>query len=85
MALRMQDVRIDTGSPDEEGCLVFAHDRLIAVLVQLSSQHDRLAGHWFIEAAFGKLNHYPAPVFPDREQAQRWLEERLASAPVLAT
>jgi hypothetical protein len=77
MALRLSKVRIDTGSPDEEGRLVFADGRLIAVLVRLSEQHEDLAGQWFIEAKFGKLDGRSAPIFADLPQAQAWIEQRL--------
>ena len=77
MPLSFQDLLIDTGSPDEDGRLVFADGRLIAVLVRLSEQHGHSAGHWFVEVAFGRLGGRTAPLFPDFGQAQLWMEERL--------
>jgi len=72
-------VRVDTGSPDEEGCLLFADDRLVAVLVQLGFEHNSgLAGKWFLEHAFGSLEDRKQPVFEDLDAAERWVVSRLA-------
>jgi len=72
-------VRVDTGSPDEEGCLLFADDRLVAVLVQLGFEHNSgLAGKWFLEHAFGSLDDRKQPVFEDLDAAERWVVSRLA-------
>ena len=77
MSLELQPVRVDTGTEDEEGCLVFADGRLVAVLVRLSEQHDGLAGQWFHEHGFGPALDEPAhPVFPTLEAAKDWIEER---------
>jgi len=38
MKLGLQPVTVETNAPDEEGCLVFADDRLVAVLVRLSEE-----------------------------------------------
>jgi hypothetical protein len=71
-------VRVDTGSPDEDGCLMFADDRLVAVLVQLSVEHNSgLAGKWFLEHAFGSLDDPERPVFEDLDAAERWVASRL--------
>nr|WP_205520649.1 hypothetical protein [Propylenella binzhouense] len=75
----MKPVKIDTGSPDEEGRLAFAGDRLVAVLVLLSDEHAE-AGKWFLEAGFGKLNVRPEPVFRDLAEASRWIEAQLKRA-----
>jgi hypothetical protein len=77
MTLEMRTVRVDTGGPDEEGRLVFVADRLVAVLVQLSDQHQDAAGQWFLEHGFGRLNKPTLPVFVDLEVAQRWIEDSL--------
>ena len=79
MTLELRTVRVDTGGPDEEGRLVFLADRLVAVLVQLSDQHQDAAGQWFLEHGFGRLNTPRLPVFADLELAQRWIEDRLAN------
>ena len=43
MKLGFQRVTVDTHAPDDEGCLVFAGNRLVAVLVRLSDLHGREA------------------------------------------
>ena len=78
MKLTRRLVRVDTGSPDEDGCLIFADDRLVAVLVQLGVEHNsELAGKWFLEHAFGSLGHCEQPVFEDLHAAERWVASRL--------
>ena len=47
MNLALQSVRVGTGA-EEEGLLVFAHDRLVAVLSQLSEQNEIAPGQWFL-------------------------------------
>ena len=80
MILTLRPVRIANGSGDENGCLVFANDRLVAVLVQLSDAHEGFAGHWFLEAGFSRrLDDPVGPTFADLEAAQGWITERLSS------
>ncbi len=76
MTLSLQPVRVDTGTDDEQGCLVFAGDRLVAVLVRLSDEHEDLAGQWFYEHGFGPFDGPAHPVFPTIEEAQDWIEQR---------
>ncbi|KAA2236613.1 hypothetical protein [Salinarimonas soli] len=78
MSLILQPVRVATGS-DEEGMLVFAGDRLVAVLVRLTDQHAEtgLAGHWFLETGFGVLDRPHEATFPDLEAAKGWVHARL--------
>lgn len=78
MNLTIQPVRVATGSADEEGCLVFADSRLVAVLVQLSDQHGDAEGDWFLEAGFGRLARPEHPTFADLGAAQDWIGGRLA-------
>jgi hypothetical protein len=61
----------------QEGRLVFRDGQLIAVLALLSEAHDDLAGHWYVEAVFGKLANSlsPQPAFKDLHAAQTWLAE----------
>lgn len=47
-------VKIETGSADEEGLLVFIGAKLAACLVRLDDEHQgELRGRWCIEAMFG--------------------------------
>ena len=78
MSLRLQPVRVATGD-GEDGLLVFAdHERLVAVLTQLSEQHEELAGRWFLEAGFGRLAGPSHPTFADLDAAHDWINRRLA-------
>ena len=72
MSLRLQPVRVGTGSDDEDGRLVFKDDAVVALLVRLSGNHDGDAGKWFLEAEFGCECGDPAALFEDLEQAQAW-------------
>jgi hypothetical protein len=74
-----QPVRVATGGLDEEGCLIFSDDRLVAVMVRLSDQHEEFAGEWFLEAGFGRLEGPQHPTFDDLEAAQTWIAARLVA------
>jgi hypothetical protein len=74
--LSLQSARIETGSPDEEGCLVFGDGKLLAVLVRLSAQQGDLFGRWYVEKGFGRLDGPAHPTFPDLEAAQSWISAR---------
>lgn len=63
--MSLQPVQVATGSRDTEGLLVFAGDYLVAVLVQLSNAQYAKTGMWFLEAAFGPVNHPAPPTFAD--------------------
>ncbi len=76
MDFGFQRVIINTNAPDEDGCLVFADDRLVAVLVRLSDEHGRKAGRWYLEHGFGKLDGPVHPIFIDLNEAQDWVTQR---------
>jgi len=80
MSLRLQPVSVATGSYDTEGQLVFADGFLTAVLVKLSGFHEDMAGMWFLEAGFGRVDTPTRPMFSDLDEAQDWIEQRLAEA-----
>ena len=82
MKLGFQPVTVDTNALDEEGCLVFANDRLVAVLVRLSEEHGKKAGRWFLEHGFGKLDGPAHPDFTDLDKARDWVAQRLARTKV---
>ena len=75
--LTLTPVRVGTGTEDEDGRLVFAGDRLVAVLVRLAEEHDE-AGHWFLEHGFGKLDVPVPPTFSDLQAAETWILARLS-------
>jgi hypothetical protein len=77
MKLGLQSVAVDTNAPDEEGCLVFANNRLVAVLVRLSTEHGRKAGRWYLEHGFGKLDRLSHPIFADLDEAQDWVAKQI--------
>jgi hypothetical protein len=77
MELSLQPVRVATGSADEEGRLVLAEGQLVAVLTRLSAQHGELAGRWFLEAGFGRLDGPAHPSFADLAAAQAWIAQHL--------
>ena len=65
MTLTFQAVQVANGH-DEEGRLVFAEGRLIAVLVQLSGLHEEqgVEGQWFLETGYGRRLTGEHPTFP---------------------
>ena len=77
MSLHLQPVQVATGSPDQDGQLVFHNGCLAAVLVRLSDLHENEAGQWFLEVGFGPVGTASAPAFADLEEAQSWIEQRL--------
>ena len=79
MTLSTTPVRVATGH-DEEGCLVFVDDRLLAVLVRLSEEHEDAAGRWFLEAAFGVLDRHEHPIFADFDAGLAWIASRVRRA-----
>jgi hypothetical protein len=78
MKLTLEPVRVANGF-DEEGMLVFTdQQRLLAVLSRLSDHHEGLAGHWYLEAGFGRLDGVPHhPTFADLDAARDWIAGRL--------
>ncbi len=81
MALRLEPVQVATGL-DEEGMLVFAENRLVAVLVQLSDAHEEqnLTGQWFLETGYGHSLAGEHPTFADLDAAQVWISQRLTGS-----
>jgi hypothetical protein len=81
MSLTLQPTRVATGA-DEEGMLVFADGRLVAVLVHLSDENEIAPGDWYLEAGFGpRLDDPNHPTFPSLEAAQAWIGRRLELSP----
>lgn len=75
--ISLQPVRIDTGSRDEEGFLVFADGRLIAVLVRLEDEeHGPVRGKLFLETGFGAFAATEAVYFDDPDRARAWFATR---------
>ena len=79
MSMTLQPVRVATGGEGEEGRLVFAGEKLVALLVKLSHQQEELAGSWFFEAGFGRLDGPLHPTFENLADAEAWILQRLAA------
>ncbi|MCC0809433.1 hypothetical protein FPV16_25085 [Methylobacterium sp. W2] len=79
MTLRLQPVRVATDSEDTDGLLVFARDKLVAVLVRLSNEQSEDTGKWFLEAGFGRIYRSRPPVFYNLDRAQEWIATSLAA------
>lgn len=78
MDLSLQPVRL-ASRHDDEGRLVFADGRLVALLVQLSALHEETAGWWFLELGFGAVDHGAHLSFPDLPAALVWIEARVTT------
>ncbi len=78
LELLLRPVSVYTGSGDQDGQLVLANGRLVAVLVRLADMsHAGLVGAWFLEAGFGPCAHVVAPIFSDLDAAQSWIRQQL--------
>jgi len=76
MTLTLQPVRVATGA-EEEGMLVFdRHQRLLAVLIQLSPENEVAPGHWYLEVGFDGLGELSHPTFADLNTANDWISQR---------
>lgn len=78
-SLAFRDIRVGTNSADEEGWLVLLDDRLAAVVVRLSDDHDEpeLKGKLFMEAGFGRFRLAMQVTWADQDEARRWFLARL--------
>jgi hypothetical protein len=78
MKLTFQAVQVANGH-DEEGRLVLAEGRLIAVLVPLSGLHEEqgVAGQWFLETGYGRGLSGEHPTFSDLSAAAEWIQQQL--------
>ncbi|MFC5554223.1 hypothetical protein ACFPQ7_09895, partial [Methylobacterium iners] len=53
---------------------------LVGVLVQLNTpEHEHLAGGWFAEALFGRMQGLRPPPFDTLEEATRWFRHHMKS------
>ena len=79
--LSLQSIRIGTTCADEDGRLVLAEDRLVAVLVRLEDpMHNGARGCWHLEAGFGCCTGAQPALFADLEEATAWVAARLEGA-----
>ncbi|HEV2558786.1 MAG TPA: hypothetical protein VGU45_09180 [Microvirga sp.] len=78
MTLTHQSALVATGY-DEEGALIYADGRLVAVLVRLSDLHEAEAGHWYLEAGFGiGLDGPNHETFDSLDEAKGWIADQLS-------
>ena len=76
----LQPINVATETEDEEGVLVLADNRLVAVLVRLRAPyHHGIEGHWFLEAGFGRCATAMADSFVSLEAALRWIVGRFGT------
>lgn len=77
--LVFEPIQVETGSADEDGRLVLAEGRLIAVLVRLSDEHEQpeLRSAWFLEVWFEPWLGSRHEVFATLEDAGAWIAQRL--------
>lgn len=81
IGVTLRPVRVGTGSADEEGRLVLHGGKLVAVLVRLSDEHGDLAGRWFLEHGFGRLDDPWHPTFDGLDPACAWIARHLGHGP----
>jgi hypothetical protein len=81
--LRVQPLQVLTDGGSREGILVFAGEKLAAVLVHLKAAEtgdDRVADGWYLEAGFGPcgpLITLQPEIFPHQEDALKWIGKSL--------
>lgn len=73
MTVELRPMRVETGGSDEEGLAAYAGDKLVAVFVRLSAQHEEKAGQWYAEKLFGPLDRPNPPMFRDPDDIKGWL------------
>lgn len=72
--MEFQNVKVATGSDDEDGRLVFVNGRLVAVLVRLDDHsHGVAQGQWSLEAGFNGVDSVKPPLFANLDAAERWI------------
>lgn len=77
-ALLLHPIAVHTGSGDEDGRLVLAHGRLVAVLVRLGdASHAGIIGFWFLEAGFGPCARAQGCMFRNLDIAEDWIQGQL--------
>lgn len=73
----VQALKIATESEDEDGVLVSADERAIAILVRLeAAYHGKDRGKWHLEAGFGRCAAAAPSTFPCLSDALRWIAMR---------
>lgn len=71
--LKIQSMWVANPDDDEQGLLVMADHRLVAVLTRLGSSHGTLDGRWFLEAGFGPCAVTQPEPFVTSIEALQWV------------
>lgn len=81
MDVALSPSRVNTGTSDEDGFLIYANGKLTGILVRLDDNcHEpEMRARWFLEAAFGPLSTTGAVHFKDPAEAAEWVTRRLHS------
>lgn len=68
------DIKVRTGSADENGVLMVFDNQLIAILIELSDEvHGETRGRWALEHTFGLFSISAPETFVSVEQAWDWI------------
>jgi hypothetical protein len=78
LILSRQPVRVEAGHESAEGYLVFADDRLVAVLVCQTPNRGDIAAQWHLGAGFGRLEGPDRQAFASLDMALDWIALRLS-------
>jgi len=78
MDLKTQQVRVALGG-DEDGALLFQADRLVALLVRLSSSNEIAPNCWYLEASFDEAVS-SGSISPSLDQAVASIRKQLDGA-----
>lgn len=76
----LQPILLDTASRDQDGRLVMANGRLIAILVHHEDLDEPANRGWFLEAGLGRLQGLRPARFDSLDAATRWVRLRLKTA-----
>jgi hypothetical protein len=79
MDVALAPSRVNTGTRDEDGFLIYADGKLTGILVRLddSCHEPEMRARWFLEAAFGPLSTTEAIHFNSPAEATEWVTRKL--------
>ena len=72
-----QNVRLATGTADNEGILIYTHGDLTLVLARLEHwSNGKQRGQWLVKTAFGCCSDGGAGLFESPDAAEEWIARR---------
>jgi hypothetical protein len=72
-----QNVRLASGTSDQEGLLIYASGELMVVLVRLDDwSHGKNTGRWLVKAAFGECSDAGPGLFDSPDDVEGWIQKR---------